>query len=268
MSTVNYEIPDDIQKIVGSKKYVLNNVGMSDSEVRIYNDFVLKIQTKSQETDNENEITRWLGSQIPIPNILAYSAIGDTAYTLMTRIDGQMLCDEEHLKQPEKLIKLAAEGLKTLWKIDVKECQYQTSRLNERLKAAEYNVLHNLVDLENVEPDTFGDEGFANPQELIEWLKNNKPEEDIVLTHGDYCLPNIFIKDNAICGFIDLGKMGPADGWQDVAIAIRSLKHNFDGRYTNGKYVFDFKPQMLLDELGIEFDRQKYKYYLLLDELF
>ena len=105
-------------------------------------------------------------------------------------------------------------------------------------------------------------------KELLNWLKNNRPDEDIVLTHGDYCLPNIFVKENEMSGFIDIGKMGPADRWQDIAIAIRSLKHNFDGKYTDGKKIFNFKPQMFLDALGVDFDNQKYNYYFLLDELF
>lgn len=62
--------------------------------------------------------------------------------------------------------------------------------------------------------------------------------------------------------------MGPADRWQDIAIAIRSITHNFDGLYTGGKRIMDFDPKMLLDELGIEMDEQKYRYYILLDELF
>ena len=39
----------------------------------------------------------------------------------------------------------------------------------------------------------------------------------------------------------------------EYAIAIRSLKHNFDGKYTDGNKIFDFKPQMFLDALGVDF---------------
>lgn len=264
----HFELPKDIRAIVGSQEYSLNNVGMSDSEVRIYDNYVLKIQPQNEETDNEYVIAKWIGNQIPIPSILVYCVVEGMAYTLMTKIDGKMLCSMEYFEQPEKLINLVAQGLKKLWKIDVKECPYKTSRLDERLKAAEYNVVHDLVDINNVEPETFGPKGFANPSELLDWLKNNRPEEDIVLTHGDYCLPNVFVKENEISGFIDLGKMGPADRWQDIAIAIRSLKHNFDGKYTDGKKIFDFNLHKFLDALGIDFDSQKYKYYILLDELF
>lgn len=104
------------------------------------------------------------------------------------------------------------------------------------------------------------------PQE-IKALEANQPEEDIVMTHGDFCLPNVFANGNKLAGFIDLGKAGPADHWQDIAIAIRSIRHNLDGTY-GGKKKMDFTPDMLLDKLGIPMDEKKYKYYLLLDELF
>ena len=155
-----------------------------------------------------------------------------------------------------------------LWETDASDCPCSVSSLTNRLMAAEYNVAHGLVDIENTEPETFGEGGFKNPGELLGWLKNNRPPEDIVLTHGDYCLPNIFAKGDRISGFIDLGKAGSADRWQDIAIAIRSLDHNFDGRYSNGKPIFDFKPRMFLDALGVEMNEEKYRYYYLLDELF
>ena len=93
-------------------------------------------------------------------------------------------------------------------------------------------------------------------------------KEDIVFTHGDFCLPNVFVENNRISGFIDLGKMGPADRWQDIAIALRSLEHNFAGHYNGGKKYFDFTHQMLLEELELDMDYDKFRYYILLDELF
>ena len=261
-------LPECIENIIGEQDYTVNHIGESNSEVRIYRQYVLKIQPHSPETDNEFEIVKWLDGRLPVPLISVYNIENGMSYTLMSRAGGSMLCEPDLLKQPEIVIDLVAQGIKMLWEIDVSSCPCTASRLTQRLKAAEYNVRNGLVDIENTEPETFSSGGFKNPEELLEWLKNNRPTEDIVLTHGDYCLPNIFAKGNDITGFIDLGKMDPADRWQDIAIAIRSLDHNFDGRYTDGKQIFDFKPQMLLDALGIEFDEEKYRYYILLDELF
>jgi len=261
-------LPDDIQKYIGSQAYQVNNIGMSESEVRIYDKYVLKIQPNSAETDNEYLMVNWLNHQIPIPSIPVYRKKDGFTYTLMTKVEGNMLCTEEYMKEPEVIIKIMALALKMLWKVDIKNCPYTTSRLDNQLRAAEYNVANGLVDIDNVEPETFGPRGFKNPEELLKWLKCNRPEEDIVLTHGDFCLPNILVKDGSISGFIDLGKMGPADRWQDIAIAIRSMEHNFNGKYTDGQKIFDFKPEMLIDELGITWDEPKYRYYILLDELF
>ena len=47
MDTSRYTIPADIQAIVNTDKYVLNDIGMSDSEVRIYDKYVLKIRPYS-----------------------------------------------------------------------------------------------------------------------------------------------------------------------------------------------------------------------------
>jgi len=262
------ELPNDIWEYVGNQKYEINDVGMSESEVRIYDKYVLKIQPENEETDNEYLMVNWLNHQIPIPSIPVYSKKDGFAYTLMTKVEGDMLCTKEYMKEPEVIIKMVAQAIKKLWEIDVKNCPHKTSRLVNRIKAAEFNVANGLVDIDNVEPETFGTEGFKNPEELLKWLKCNRPKEDIVLTHGDFCLPNIFVKDGNISGFIDLGKMGPADRWQDIAIAIRSLEHNFNGKYTDGQKIFDFKPEMLIDELGITWNEQKYRYYILLDELF
>lgn len=261
-------LPETIQRIVGTEKYTVDKIGESGSEVRIYDRFVLKIQPRSPETDNEYQIANRLSGCLPVPSIPVYEIHNGLAYTLMTKVEGKMLCDMDYLKTPELVIDIAARGLKMLWETDVSECPCSVSRLSSRLKAAEYNVSHGLVDIENTEPETFGKGGFKNPEELLDWLKNNRPPEDIVLTHGDYCLPNIFAKGDRISGFIDLGKAGPADRWQDIAIAIRSLDHNFDGRYFKGKPIFDFKPQMFLDALGVEMNEEKNRYYYLLDELF
>ena len=85
-----------------------------------------------------------------------------------------------------------------LWEADAANCPFHTSRLEERLKEARINAQNNLVDMENVDPKTFGVGGFKDPGELLLWLENNRPKEDIVLTYEDFCLPNVFVKDASL----------------------------------------------------------------------
>ena len=79
------------------------------------------------------------------------------------------------------------------------------------------------------------------------------------LIHGDYCLPNIMGNQDEISGFIDLGRAGIADIWQDIALCMRSMHRNFGTR----KYE-----EMLLECLGKKQDNEKLEYYILLDEMF
>ncbi|MDD2214640.1 MAG: phosphotransferase [Oscillospiraceae bacterium] len=129
---------------------------------------------------------------------------------------------------------------------------------------------------------------------------------DCRLTHGDCCLPNIMARPDAfqpgrdqVTAFLDLGRCGLADPWQDRALAYRSLRDNLSGRYrpqpepgkavaaVSSAAVFSaavpsappgpspaevrppaFKPEQLFTDLGLRPDWERIRYYLLLDELF
>lgn len=87
-----------------------------------------------------------------------------------------------------------------------------------------------------------------------------------MLSHGDYCLPNIFVKNHRVSGFIDLGRCGKADKYQDIALCYRSLKHNFGGKFGTVPIKYDCKE--FFEILDIRPDWDKIRYYILLDELF
>lgn len=164
------------------------------------------------------------------------------------------------------MVSLLADGLKNLWNIDINDCPSDLS-LKYKLAQAEYNVKNNLVDLDNVQPDTFGENGFKNPEELLGWFYENQPEEELVLSHGDFCLPNMFFDNDNISGYIDLGKTGIADKWCDIALCYRSLSDNYAGRY-NGHAYSGVDVSLLFQKIGVEPDWEKIRYYILLDELF
>ncbi|MDD4468791.1 MAG: phosphotransferase [Acholeplasmataceae bacterium] len=95
--------------------------------------------------------------------------------------------------------------------------------------------------------------------EAINYLHNIKVEKDNeldVLTHGDFCLPNILVKDNKFHGFIDLGDASINDPWVDYAWCIWSFQYNLK----TDKYT-----QELLDRLNIKFDLEKYNKYIRFD---
>jgi len=246
--------------------YTVDSVGMSGSTVLTYEKWVLKIEPATEWALRTVEMMKWLKGKLPVPKVICHEVVHGKSYLLMSRIKGKMSCDEYYLEHPKELLALLAEGLQMLWQVDVRDCPHIRD-LDAELAEARERVEQGLVDVENAEPDTFCPDGFLNPEELLKWLEENRPKQEPVFSHGDFCLPNVFLQDGEITGFIDLGDSGVGDKWRDIALCYRSLKHNFDGTY-GGKVYEDFNPDMLFEALGMEPDWEKLRYYVLLDELF
>jgi kanamycin kinase/aminoglycoside 3'-phosphotransferase-3 len=259
------KLPENIKQLLSQKEYKADDIGMSKASVRVYDDCVLKIAKKSEKNDKTVEMMRWMQGKVPVPKILCYETDDKYQYLLMSKVPGKMSCDEQYLKQPQKLVELLADAMKLLWSVDVSDCP-RNRTIDVELEEARYRVEHNMVDVDNVDPATFGEDGFKNPEELLHWLEDNRPDYEPVLSHGDFCLPNIFFDGEKISGFIDLGDAGIGDKWRDIALCYRSLRWNTEGVY--GNVYPNEKELMLFEALGVEPNMEKLRYYLLLDELF
>ena len=262
----NITLPQEIMDLIADEDYSLDDIGKSGSTVMMFANKVLKVQRETDETKSERIMLKWLEGKLPVPKVLCEVSDGDMSYLLMSRISGKMICDEEYMENPRVLVSVLAQSLKRLWEVDITDCPMVWD-LDRKLVQAKEAVENGEVDVEDAEPETFGENGFKDPQELWEWLDENRPTEDLVLSHGDFCLPNVFAQDGKLSGYIDLGRMGVADKWQDIALCYRSLKHNFCGKYA-AKVSEDFNPDILFEALGIKPDWEKLHYYILLDELF
>ncbi len=259
-------IPDSIQKLISGKAGKTDSIGMSGAEIIMYDDCVLKILPYLPEIDESVKMMKWLSDRLPTPKVIAFEIQDDICYLMMSRIEGVMACDEFYLERPKEMLGLLAKGLKMLWDTPIDGCP-RIRDIDAELKEARYRIDNNMVDMNDTEQGAFGENGFVNPEELYQWLSDNKPVYEPVLSHGDYCLPNVFFKDGKVSGFIDLGDCGVGDKWRDIALCYRSLIHNFGGFY-GGKVYEDFNPDDLFVALGIPKNEEKLRYYILLDELF
>lgn len=253
-------LPSRIKKHLFGMQYSQNNIGCSKASVyRFYSEaevIYLKVEPKSGELKKEYENLLWMSDKLPVPRIIEWMSDEEMDYLLISEINGRMLCDEEYLRNPRLAVSLLAEGINLLRSVEIKACPLNNN-LSKKLKDAALNISDNKVDMEDWEP---GNNQFATPKDLLHYLESNQPkEEEPVFSHGDYCLPNIFADGNRLTGFIDLGRAGVADLWQDVALCMRSIWHNFHTR------EYD---DLLLQRIGIPLNQEKLDYYIMLDELF
>jgi len=87
------------------------------------------------------------------------------------------------------------------------------------------------------------------------WVTGSLPSppiEEMVVCHGDACAPNTLIDDDGrCCGHVDLGDLGVADRWADLAVATLSLSWNYAGSW-DGE---------LLDAYGVDSDPARIDFY-------
>lgn len=258
---MNETLPENILKYIKNKKYKTDHIGMSKSSIYIFDDYVLKIENNTSHTHDSINILKWLKGKIPVPKIIYHEIYNNKSYLLMSKIEGKMSCDDYYLENSDKLLKLISEAFKLIWNIDISDCPINKD-IDTKLKEARYRVENNIINKED-----FHNEEFKTPEHLLLWLETNKPDFEPVFSHGDFCLPNIFLEGDKISGFVDLGDAGVSDKWYDIALCYKSLKNNFNGTY-GGKIYTNFDPNSLFKVLGIEPNLEKIRYFLLLDELF
>lgn len=261
-----YSLPPELNGLLADAAFTVDRIGMSDSQVILFADKVLKIQRASAEAQTEYTMMEWLSGKLPVPRCLFHCVQDGSDYLLMSKVPGTMSCAEEHMADPALLVQTLAGILKRLWQTDVSDCPVRWPP-EAKLALVRDAVARGAIDTEHVEPDTYGADGFESPQALLDWLEANQPPMDPVLSHGDFCLPNIFLSDGSLSALIDLGRSGVADRWLDIAICYRSLRDNFGGVYGGVPHP-DFDPSSLFRALDIQPDWEKIRYYLLLDELF
>jgi kanamycin kinase len=76
-------------------------------------------------------------------------------------------------------------------------------------------------------------------------VTESPPIDRLVVCHGDACAPNTLIDDaGRCCGHVDLGDLGVADRWADIAVAMLSLSWNYSGSWEGE----------LLDAYGVDAD--------------
>lgn len=74
----------------------------------------------------------------------------------------------------------------------------------------------------------------------------------LVVCHGDACAPNTLLAaDGTVTGHVDLGSLGLADRWADIAVSAWSTEWNYGPGYESA----------FLEAYGIAPDTERLAYY-------
>ena len=144
-----------------------------------------------------------------------------------------------------------AEGLRRFHHAPVEVCPFDFP-----LDRALAHVRRRL-ELGHIQPERDFHPEFAHlsAEEAVEHLERTRPNsETLAVCHGDYCLPNVLIEEGVATGFVDLGELGVADRWWDLAVATWSVTWNLGPGHED----------LFLSEYGVERDDQLLEFYRLM----
>ncbi len=217
----------------------------------------LKLVPRRAGIDTTAEARRlaWLRGRLPVPEVIAFADEPAGSFLLMTTVAGLDAMDSAHAADPSRLVRLLAEGLRTVHALPMEDCPFD-HRLDAEIARAEAQVRGGLVD----EADFDEQRQDRSAAELLELVRLTRPRaEELVFTHGDYCLPNIMLEGGQVAGFVDLGAAGMGDRYRDLALAARSIERNLGEGWS----------ALLFEEYGLNApNAAKIEFFQLLDELF
>ena len=251
-------IPLSVAEHLENGEYCADDIGRSDSTVLMFSDRVLKMEKTSALSDGEHEMLLWLDGKLPAPRVIAFERENGFNYLLMTKLSGKMACDCGFSE--ETVSRMLAKGLQMLWKTDISSCPKRRS-IRAELDEAKRRIENG--ELNGIQPK---DEGFADFESLLSYLFGCAPKDDLVFSHGDYCLPNVFLSRNGVCGFLDLGRAGVSDRYEDIYMCLWSMRYNFVTLGGMEESRFSECERIFFETLGVEKDQKKLRFYELLDE--
>jgi kanamycin kinase len=196
----------------------------------------------------------WAAAFTPVPTLLAHGADETGSWLVTGALPGETAVSDRWRARPRTAVAAIGEGLRAMHDaLPVGRCPFSwgtSDRLREvreraalgRLNPAGWHPEHQHLSIEAA----------------LELLAAPPPVDELVVCHGDSCAPNTLITDDGRwSGHVDLGDLGIADRWADLAVATWSTTWNYGPGWETP----------LLNAYGIAPDADRTRYYRLLWDL-
>jgi kanamycin kinase len=190
---------------------------------------------------------RWAERFTPVPVVLGHGRVDEGEWLLTAGVPGRSAVDPRWLADPGPAVDAIGAGLRALHDVlPVPGCPFDWSA---GARIAEIRPEH--LQAQRRAPE----HADLTPADVLARLADVPDVDRLVVCHGDACAPNTLVDDDgAWSGHVDLGSMGVADRWADLASATWSTGWNY-GPGWEGR---------LLEAYGVEPDPDRSAYYRLL----
>lgn len=177
----------------------------------------------------ESARLRWAAPFTPVPRVLDGGADEDGAWMITRGLPGESAVSPRWKADPRTAVHALGTALRALHeRLPVADCPFSWS-IDHRLDVARHAGIEAPADLP------------AAP-----------PIDHLVVCHGDPCAPNTLLhEDGSWSGHVDMGTLGLADRWADLAVATWTTAPNYGPGWEDA----------LLDAYGVSPDPERIDFY-------
>ncbi len=256
----NILVPNSVMKYADGRPVNvvwLNELGGLTLRVRDADKFVfIKWAPMNSALDLNAERIRltWALSYTSVPKVIDFGEDGEGSWLVTEGIDAENAVSDKWKQEPASAVTAIGRGLRAMHDaLPVDACPFAWST-EDRISRARGRVIRSETHSTKWHEE-FHD--LSMEAALIE-LDSPPSVDQLVVCHGDACAPNTLINKNGEwVGHVDLGRLGIADRWADIAIAAWSTQWNYGPGWEN----------LLYDSYGIKPDPEKIRFYRLLWDL-
>lgn len=192
----------------------------------------------------------WAGRFTPVPEVLDLGVDDEGTWLVTAAVPARSAVDPVWLARPAVAATAVGAGLRALHDaLPVGESPFAWP-VGDRLTTA----LEHL-DAGDTPSSWSPEHRHLTAGDARARLRDVPPVDRLVVCHADACAPNTLLHDDGRwAAHVDLGRLGVADRWADLAIATWSTTWNYGPGYE----------RHVLDAYGIEPDDERTAYYRLL----
>jgi aminoglycoside phosphotransferase len=194
---------------------------------------------------------RWAAPFTPVPRLIGQGRDEAGSWLVTEALPGHNAASGKWKAQPRTAVRAIGEGLRAMHEsLPAGSCPFSWSAPD---RLAE---LRRQLDDGRLDPAWWPSPGPPlRTGRALDLLAEPPPVDRLVVCHGDSCAPNTLLTDDGRwSAHVDLGDLGLADRWADLAIATWNVTLNYGPGWES----------LLLDAYGVAPDEERSRYYRLL----
>jgi aminoglycoside phosphotransferase len=194
---------------------------------------------------------RWAEPFTPVPRLIGRGGDEAGSWLVTAALPGEDAASPRWRARPRTAVRAIGEGLRALHDCMPTACCPFSWSAEDRLAELRHGVQSGRLD-----PVWWPAPGpLLGTDQALDLLTAPPPIDRLVVCHGDSCAPNTLLaEDGRWSAHVDLGDLGLADRWADLAIATWNVTLNYGPGWED----------LLLDAYGIPLDATRTRYYRLL----